>query len=234
MNGRALLEMQLVDTQLDRLAAERRRLPERSALATATAALTAWTAEQARLQSVVEAATEEIAVAESEGAALDAKRARLEAQLKSVSTERQAEALTHEIDAIKSHHSDLDDRELAAMEAQGDAEAALIALDERHAEIVAAVDAATADLDRVLSRLSAEEATLNERRAAADSGLQPDERSLYAALRTRFGGMGIVQLDGRRCPGCHLDLSATEADQVHHTPPDELPECPHCGRLIVR
>jgi hypothetical protein len=234
MNGHALLEIQLVDTQLDQLAGERRRLQERTTLAAATAALTAWTTEQARLQSIVEAATEEIAAAEREGAALDAKQARLEAQLKSVSTQRQAEALTHEIDTIKSHHSDLDDRELAAMEAQGDAEAALIALDERHGDVLAAVDSATADLDQVLARLAAEEAALNERRTAADSALQPDERSTYAALRTRFGGMGIVQLDGRRCTGCHLDLSATEADQVHHAPPDELPECPHCGRLIVR
>jgi len=234
MNGAALLEVQLVDNQLDQLAGEKRRLPERAALAAAHAATAEWTAEQARLRSVIATASEEIAEAEREGSALDTKRARLEAQLKTVSTERQADALSHEIETIKHHHSDLDDRELAAMEAQGDAEAGLIALDGRHPKLEAALGSARSELEAALARIAGEEAALAERRSVADASLSDDERATYASLRMRFGGMGIVQLEGRRCTGCHLDLSATEADQVHHAPADELPGCPHCGRLIVR
>jgi predicted nucleic acid-binding Zn-ribbon protein len=234
VNAHALLELQLLDTQLDQLAGERKRLPERAALAAATAQQSAWSAEESRLRGIIASATAEIADAERQGADLDAKRARLETQLRTVSTQRQADALTHEIEMIVQHHSDLDDSELAAMEAQGDAEAALVTLYERQDDVVGAVGLASTDLDRVLGRLDADEALLVARRAEADAALTDAERSLYVALRARFGGMGICQLEGRRCTGCHLDLSATESDEVRHAPPDELPECPHCGRLIVR
>ena len=234
MNSDALLALQLVDNDLDHLAGDRKRLPERTAVATATAAQKAWLADDARLRAAAEQASAEIAQAEREGADLDAKQSRLEAQLKIVTTERQAEALSHEIANIRQHHSDLDDRELAAMEAQGEAEAGLAALAERRGEVDDAMEMATADLDAALARLAADEAALAGRRTAAEAALTDEERTTYDSLRARFGGVGICQLEGRRCTGCHLDLSATEADVVHHAPPDELPECPHCGRLIAR
>lgn len=234
MNAKALLALQLADSELDHLAGERKRLPERTALAAATSQNAALQAEEARLRGVIAAATDEIAAAEREGAELDAKRARLEGQLKTVSTQRQADALTHEIDAIRQHHSDLDDRELAAMESQGEAESSLAALATGEDDVRSALETATADLDLALERLATDERVLVVRRAEADAALTDQERETYTSLRSRFGGVGICQLEGRRCTGCHLDLSATEADQVQHAPADELPECPHCGRLIAR
>ena len=234
MNSQALLALQLVDNELDHLAGERKRLPERTALAAAATAQKAWRNDDARLRAAADAAADEIASAEREGAELDAKKARLETQLKTVTTQRQADALTHEIDTIRQHHSELDDRELTAMEAQGEAEAGLAALEARREEVDGAVEMATADLDRALARLADDEATLQTRRTDAAAALTDEERTLYDGLRSRFGGVGIAQLEGRRCTGCHLDLSASEADIVLHAPADELPECPHCGRLLAR
>ena len=234
MNGPALLALQLIDTRLDQLAGEKKRLPERAEMARADAELGAWSAEDAVLRTAVADAEATIAEAERQGSVLDAKKARLEAQLRTVSTERQAEALGHEIATITQQHSELDDEELAAMEAVSDAESALLVLGQRHPDVLAAVETARSELAAAVGRIEADEATLIARRADADAALTDEERSQYAALRARFGGMGIVQLDGRRCTGCHLDLSATEADQVHHAAADDVPECPHCGRLIVR
>jgi predicted nucleic acid-binding Zn-ribbon protein len=234
VNAKALLALQLVDSELDHLAGERKRLPERTAVAAATSQHASWKAEEARLSAIIKEATDKIAAAEREGADLDAKRARLESQLKTVTTQRQADALTHEIDTIRQHHSDLDDGELAAMESQSDAEAALAALAAREDDVRSAVETTTGDLDRAMERLATDEQVLAAKRAEADAALTDEERTTYAALRTRFGGVGICQLEGRRCTGCHLDLSASEADQVQHAPADELPECPHCGRLIAR
>ena len=72
------------------------------------------------------------------------------------------------------------------------------------------------------------------RRDGARGQLSDADRTSYDALRERFGGVGVVRLHGRTCTGCHLDLSAGEADVVKSAPPDVLPECPHCGRVIVR
>jgi predicted nucleic acid-binding Zn-ribbon protein len=234
VNGHALLALQRIDTQLDQLAGERKRLPEHGALAAANARLKAWTSEDARLRGASSAAAATIAEAERAGSELATTRNRLEAQLRTVTSTREADALTHELETLRQQQSDLDDRELVAMEAQSDADAALADLATQQDEIRSTVESASVDLDRALERLGVDEGALQRLRADAEAALTDQQRALYERLRTRFGGVGIAELEGRRCSGCHLDLSAAEAEQVLHAPADELPECPHCGRVIAR
>jgi len=234
MDGPALLALQQVDVELDELAGRRRRLPEHAALEAARATHRALVAERAAQQAVLAEAEAAIADAEQRGAALDVKQRRLEGQLKTVIAPREAEALMHEIDTIRSQHGELDDLELAAMERQSDAESELQRIASREPTMLEAVRVAEEDLQRVLDELASEESALRQRREAASAAVSEGDARTYDQLRTRFGGVGIVQLVARRCSGCHLDLSATEADVVKSAPVGELPECPHCGRLIVR
>ncbi|MGH9139237.1 MAG: C4-type zinc ribbon domain-containing protein [Acidimicrobiales bacterium] len=44
----------------------------------------------------------------------------------------------------------------------------------------------------------------------------------------------MAKLEGNRCLGCHLALPAAEVEAVRRVPPDEVPTCPECGRLLVR
>ena len=55
----------------------------------------------------------------------------------------------------------------------------------------------------------------------------------YDRLRARLGGVAVARLEGSRCGGCHLDLSAGELDQVRATGAGELADCPQCGRMLV-
>ncbi len=232
MNGPGLLALQLVDSELDQLAARRQRLPERAALASAESALAAVLAEQDRLRALIAAAGSDIERAEREGADLDRVRARLEAQLKTVIAPREAEALTHEIEGARVRRNAIDDRELEAMEQQAEAEQALrVAADDeqRARETVAA---ASANLHASLDSLAQLEAEVQTRRSAAEMSLDASELELYAAARRRHGGVGFVRLEGRSCTGCHVDMSHAEHEQVRAAAAD-LPECPNCGRLIV-
>ena len=234
MNGPGLLALQLIDNELDALAALERRLPERAALDAATSTHRTWAADRARLAAVADEASAAIAKTEQESAVIDTKRARLEQQLKTIIAPREAEALMHEIDTLKANRSALDDAELEAMEVQSEAEAAILALDDQEPTLVGAIDAARAELDAALAQIAADREALVARRAAATEALDAADVSAYATLRDRFEGVGIVRLEGRMCSGCNLDLSAGEADVVKSAPADSLPECPHCGRLIVR
>ena len=36
----------------------------------------------------------------------------------------------------------------------------------------------------------------------------------YERLRDHFGGVAVARLEGRRCSGCHLDLSTSEFEQL--------------------
>jgi predicted nucleic acid-binding Zn-ribbon protein len=139
----------------------------------------------------------------------------------------------HEIDLLKAKHSALDDVELEAMDQQANAEEAMALLDRREPELLAALADAQAALDAAEASLAADAAGLMAERGVASAALSEAETSLYTSLKARHGGMGIAQLERHTCTGCHVDLSQVEYEQVVHTPAGELPECPHCARLLV-
>jgi predicted nucleic acid-binding Zn-ribbon protein len=84
------------------------------------------------------------------------------------------------------------------------------------------------------SDLTAQVEALEIERAELVSQIDPTDLERYEALRSQFGGVAIAPLNGRTCGGCHLDLSAVELETARRAPPDEMPECPQCGRLLAR
>lgn len=234
MNGPALLALQEIDHELDQLAAHAKRLPSRATLAAADDAHRAWAAERAGHVAVVDRAGEAIARAEHDAAQLDAKRSNLEGKLKTIIAPREAEALMHEIATVKAQRDAVDDVELQAMEEQSEAEGAIEVLDGREPALQSAIADARAVLDADLAVIGAELDSWRAKRVEAVAALSADDLATYDQLRQRFGGIGIVHLEGgHRCSGCHIDLSASEVDVVKATPAGELAECPHCGRLVV-
>lgn len=234
MNAARLLELQLIDSALDQLGHRRSRLPELAARAAAVQALN-------ELERLITTADQSVADAvalinrtEHQASDLTVKRDRLDQQLKTVISPREAEALMHEIAHLNAQRGELDDHELAALEEQaageqqGDQLRALLAA--AHEQVAAAEHAlsmVTADLDR-------EQAELTSGRAAAAADIGPDALAIYERARRQFAGVAVAQLDGLRCQGCHLDMSRGEADIIRAMPADELPECPQCGRFLVR
>ena len=233
MNAAGLLALQLLDSELDQIEGRRKRLPERAALATATAAHQAWEAEQQVQLDRVAASARAIDEAEVAGAELDRKTAKLQAQLKTVIAPREAEALMKEIDGLDARHGELDDVELAAMEDQASADEALAALAARETELLAALAEATEAVRAAEASLSADADDVRARRAEAVAALSTDELSLYETAKARHRGIGIAKLERHTCTGCHVDLSQVEYERVMSTPAGELAECPHCDRFLV-
>lgn len=234
MNGAALLALQVVDTAIDAIAHRRSRLSELAARREAAGAVDQLRARMADADRMRSAAEREIDSAEAAAAVVTAKRARLEAQLKRVIAPREAEALMTEIAVLDAERGEIDERELAAMEAQAAAETSLAEL----AALESALIAALAEAERVLAEangaLDVELEALAAQRAVAAAAMSTDELSAYDAARRQFGGVGVAALEGHRCNACHLDLSATELDVVRSAPSGEPGECPHCGRYLVR
>ena len=170
---------------------------------------------------------------EEAGSELDRKSAKLQAQLKTVISPREAEALMKEIDGLAAKHGELDDVELAAMDDQGAAEAELAALAVREPTLQAALAAATETMSAAEGGLDDERGAVQARRDEAWAALSADERSLYETAKKRHGGIGIVRLERHTCTGCHVDLSQVEYERVMSTPEGELAECPHCDRFVV-
>lgn len=234
MNADQMVSLQRIDTALDQLAHRAKNLPERAARDAARAARAAWEKRAAALAETAAAYERQIADAEAAGATLTAQRAKLEQQLRTVSSPREAEALTHEIETINAKRGELDDGELEALSALGDLESEQL----EHAAAESDVDSAVAAAEEAFiaadAALTAEAARLRDERAALAASVPPGDLDTYEALRRQFDGVAIAQLNGRTCGGCHLDLSAVEFDTVKAAPAGEMPECPQCGRLLAR
>jgi predicted nucleic acid-binding Zn-ribbon protein len=228
-----ILELQADETLADQLRHRRQNLPEQDQLEAARAVHAEWARRRDGLQRRLEELDAEIARSESESHEIDLQRSRLEKQLKTVIAPREAEALMHEIALLNERRSGLDDLELAALEEQAAVDDDLQAMSGEEVALAAAISEgeeiaarAAADIDAQLAEIAARR---EERRAAVDSG----QLARYDELR-KHHVVAAAALNASRCDGCHLDLSASELDEVRATARDRgLADCPHCGRLLV-
>lgn len=229
-----LLALQAVDSELDQLARSIENPPERAPYDDARKAVAST---ETALRAVADqraAAEREVAETEAATAEVDRQTQRLEQQLRNVVVVREAEALQHEIATLSQRRSDLDDVGLAALEL-------LESLDSQQSELEARVPVererlaeATEALEAVRAQLRQRQAEQAERRQQMASLLPAALLSRYETLRQRLGGVGAAALEGARCSGCRLDLARGELEEVRSAPPDELVDCPNCGRLLVR
>ena len=228
-----ILELQAADTLADQLRHRRDHLPEHEQVVAARAKHAEWARRRDDLQRRIGELEGVISRSESESHKIDVDRTRLEKQLKTVFSPREAEALMHEIALLTERRGALDDAELSALEEQADIDddrsahaatedgllSAISVAEEAEAQAAADIDAQLADIDSRHDGL----------RAAVDPALL----SRYDQLRGQQMVV-VAALHGSRCEGCHLDLSAVELDAVRaEARVDGLAECPHCGRLLV-
>ena len=228
-----LLELQRIDSAIDQLTYRRTNLPERAAAEAAAAELTRTTRSIAALIERQRKLNEAIEEAEKIGAELTRQRERLQAQLRTVYSPREAEALQHELDALAVRRDELDDAELANLEEQSQVVDDLAAAHRAEVELTASAErtaaelaSAEAEIDQLIGELTVQR---SEAVMHIDGGILAD----YERRRSRFDGVAVAKLDGRRCGGCHLDLSTFELDAVKATPPSEFADCPQCGRMLI-
>ena len=231
-----LLDLQALDSSLDRLAHRRRTLPE--------------IAEMARLDALVAGSRDDVVRAETEASDLARETKKYEDEIAQVRTRKQRndqrmasgaitqskqlEDMQHENASLVRRQSDLEDRELEVMER---AEAVQEVLDrllaERDERLAArttaeqARDAAWAEIDAEIARSTAERATVA-------GEIPADLLALYEKIRKAEGGIGAAEITRGRCGGCRLDLMGNEKADIRAAKPDEVLRHEECGRIMVR
>jgi uncharacterized protein len=232
---RALLELQVVDTAIDRLEHRRANLPENARLAelrTSKAAIDQLAAEregalvttrreQERLEHEVETINRK---AEAEEARAAAGR---------VTSPKELSAIQAEVQALRRRVGTLEDELLERMQTRETLEAELADLggrakvaDSERDEVTVARDAALAELDRDLAARRAERGAIAPRISAALG-------RLYDQIRARSGGVGAAALEGGSCQGCRVSISPVELRKLRQLPPDEVRRCENCRRIMV-
>lgn len=227
-----LLDLQEVDSQIDRLIEQRQSLP----------ALEAYRRADAGLRSLV---TERDAAAEllkESLRSLDKTSGELEITKGKADTEemrlyagglsaRDADYLRREVEMLRNQVSSMEEEALELMEAQDVAEAESARL----AAAVTDADAAKAKLEASIKAewgsIDAEIAVKEARKADIVPMVDEEILELYTELRISREGQQVVgALSDGVCGACHLKLSAAEEDEARREDP---PRCIHCMAILV-
>jgi predicted nucleic acid-binding Zn-ribbon protein len=231
-----LLELQDLDSALDRLAHRRRSLPELVEIERMTARLAEF--------------HDTIVVAETEASDLAREQAKAEADVEQVRTRAQRdqqrldsgqvsspkelENLQSEITSLGKRQADLEDVVLDVMERADAVNERLSALIAERDAMQAENAAATGRRDEAFAEIDAEAAQLRGKRDALAPTLPADLIALYEKIRESSGGVGAAALHRGRCQGCHLALNPSDLGRIRDAAADAVLRCEECRRILVR
>ena len=228
-----LLELQDLDTRVQRLDHQLRNLPEIARLAeldTEAQALRRTLAEQ---RGVLEDSQAELGRVEADVAVVEARIQRDQGRLQASSSVKDVQALEQELAALARRRDELEEIQLVVMERVDEHESglagtrsALDELDARIAETTAARDAGATSLQRERANVVTDRATIAARVPA-------ELLALYEKQRERYG-IGASHLRGGVSSASGVALNAIDLDAVRAAAPDDVLLCPDSSAILVR
>lgn len=231
-----LLDLQALDSLLDRLAHKRRTLPELAEIDRLDDLLDGLRGESALVEANIADLQRELDKAESDIEQVRVRKARDEERLGSgaITVPKQLEELQHEVGTLTKRQSDLEDAELEVMERMEETQSGLTALLAQRAEhgqaralAVDAREAAWLEIDVAV------EASTKERAIVA-AEIPSELLSLYEKIRSASGGVGVGAIARGQCGGCRLDLMNNEKADFRAASVDAVLRHEDCGRILVR
>lgn len=231
-----LLDLQALDSALDRLAHRRATLPER--------------AELERLAGRLDSLHYEIVAAETEDSDQEREQTKLENDVEQVrarstrdrsrldsgqvGSPRELENLQSEIASLARRQGDLEEQVLEVMERREALGSRLAELRAERAMLETERAAVTERRDTAYAEIDAAAARDSQDRNEVAAELPGDLLSLYEKIRADKGGVGAAALRRGRCEGCHLSLPGSVLADIRAAAPDAVPRCEECRRILVR
>lgn len=226
-----LLDLQAIDSDIDRLLDRRANLAELAAYRAAHEELAGIETNAAdvgaRLRDIERATDKSDGELQIEEEKAHREEQRLYAGGLSA---RDAEFLRAEVEMLRRRISEREDELLALLDEKS-------ALEETGRELGSEIEAVSAEKDRIeevvaasWKEIDADVARLEERKAELVRLIDGEMLEVYEAIRPVKEGVAIARLGEGVCGGCHLALSA--AEQVKAAK-DHPPRCVHCRRILV-
>ncbi len=231
-----LLDVQAIDSTLQRLDHRDAQLPERARLADIEDRLAAVRANQDQAEDEKRVLVKEQRRIEDEIATVEDRIAHEESQLYSGGSSDAGllQSLQDEIASLRRRISGLEDQELEVLEQMEPIDARLEVLASDRAELDALAATTLAELAEAEVAIASEREAAQAERARAVEGIDPDAVARYETVRDRLGGTAVARLEAGTCGACHIKLSAVEYDRILHLDPDEEVRCEECDRFLVR
>ncbi|MFI6578187.1 zinc ribbon domain-containing protein [Nocardiopsis sp. NPDC050513] len=231
-----LLDLQALDTELQRLDHRARNLKEDSEAAELKERVDQIDAELIAVRTRISDVGREQRKAESD---VDQVRARAERDSKrlesgAVTHSKELQNLQSEIASLGRRQSELEEVVLAVMERAEGLEAEAARLTSEHEETAARYTEVTARRDTAAAEINLDRDRVARNRGRVAADVPADLLALYDKLRGQYDGLAAAPLRYGRCGGCKLALSTVELNGIRATPADEVVRCEDCRRILVR
>jgi predicted nucleic acid-binding Zn-ribbon protein len=228
-----LLELQELDSAIDRLEVRKRQLEEGKEMAAARASMEDAEGRLGELRLGVDAVMREQQRLERE---IDSMTRKAEADEKrlydgSIVNIKEMEALQHEITSLRERRSRSEDELLEQMVRRDDLESrareANTLVQQTRARLEAVGGEAVAELERIEEELAEKRVT----REKLVPEFHDELLELYEELRGQKRGVAVAALVDGVCQACHEKLSAMELDRLKRT--EGVKRCEYCRRIVV-
>jgi predicted nucleic acid-binding Zn-ribbon protein len=231
-----LLDLQALDSALDRLTHKRKTLPQIVEIAKLDGLLDTLRGDVVLAETAVGDLQHDLDKAEADIEQVRARKDRDEKHLNSgaVTQPKQLEELQHEVATLTKRQSDLEDAELEVMERMEEAQARLAELVASRTEHETARGLMVDEREAAFLEIDAEAESTTKERAVVAAEIPADLLALYEKVRASEGGIGAAAIARGRCEGCHLDLMNNEKAEFRAAPTDEVLRHDSCRRIVVR
>ena len=226
-----LLDVQDLDSQIDRLLERRQSLPE-------LAAYKAAHEREAELNSELETAGSELKTLELDFDKSEGELQILELKLQEHETRlyaggmsgRETEHMRLEVQSLKGQREALEERVLNMLEQLDPAREQVAELRSRIEAIASDKASLETTIKAEWKQIDAELARKEERKKEAIAPVPGELVEMYEKLRQIKEGVAIGRFEHGVCGGCHMALSPAEQVEALSA---EIPRCVHCRRILV-
>ncbi len=226
-----LLELQLLDSEIDRLLERRQSLPELADYKSVHEQEAALKAERDGKAETLRQMERDLDKSEGELEILETKLKETETRLFAGGmSSRETEYMRLEVQSLQGQREAMEVRVLQmlddiepAREAVEDLDAQLSRLATEKARLDSEIKAAWKVIDTDIGKQEA-------KKAEAVKPISEDLLDMYEKLRGLKEGVAIAAYEHGVCGGCHMTLSPAEHEEVFA---EEIPRCVHCRRILV-
>ncbi len=153
-----------------------------------------------------------------------------QAQLAEVKTNKEYQAMQHEIESCRNERALLDEKILLDMEQGEKAQAAGKVLDQRLQEKRRETEKQKAALNARATALGADRERLESERAAVQKDLPAAILEPFLKIAKSRRGIGLVPVRDELCGGCHVRVMPKLIQQIRRS--EGLITCNSCNRLL--
>jgi predicted nucleic acid-binding Zn-ribbon protein len=234
LNG--LLDVQALDLKVDQLHHRRDHLEERIQLVSLESRAVELGESQVKVGATVDELTRDQRRLEDEVASVEARQVEVDATMYggSITSPKELQALQEELKSLGRRQLVLEDKVIELMEQLEPLTEEVTRLADEVETTGQAITTKTGAITVHEAEIASEIAQVEIDRRSAAEPLPEDLLTEYERLRSGFAGIAVARLEGGRCLGCNLSLSAMEVDRIKNGPPDAKVYCEECGRLLVR